>query len=359
MATIITKQCFSADMAKDKFDACYSLTDEQQRVKVKSTSSFANSKAFYKWVAKWRLAHVPVSFVMEATGVYYEQLAWFLHQQQEPVSVVVPSQARRYLQSLGHKSKNDKLDAKGLAQLGLERRLPLWQPLSACFYALRKLTREHERLQVSKTGFQNMLHAEQHSLQAGSSTVRRLEKSIRLVEVQLKEIKEEIGELISREEQLARKVQHLTSVPGVGLLTAATVLAETNGFALITNVRQLVSYAGYDVVENQSGSRAGRSRMSKQGNSHIRRILHMPAFQTVSRDLPAFTALYERLLGKGREKMQAYVALQKKLLVLLYTLYTKEQEYERNYTQCREAGAPLSSCRAAAGYALREKSSPA
>lgn len=64
-------------------------------------------------------------------------------------------------------------------------------------------------------------------------------------------------------------------------MSVVTVIAETNGFALIKNQRQLVSYAGYDVVENQSGKRAGKTKISKKGNSHIRRILHMPALNAV------------------------------------------------------------------------------
>jgi transposase len=115
------------------------------------------------------------------------------------------------------------------------------------------------------------------------------------------------------------------------LLTAATIIAETNGFALFNNQKQLTSYAGYDVVENQSGKRTGKTRISKQGNSHIRRILHMPAFTAVRKNVPVCKALHERLTAKGKKKMVAYVAVQKKLLLLIYTLWKKNEAWKQSY----------------------------
>ena len=93
------------------------------------------------------------------------------------------------------------------------------------------------------------------------------------------------------------------------------------------NQRQLISYAGYDVIENQSGKRAGKTRMSKQGNSHIRRVMFMPAFSAVQHN-PEMKAFHGRLMEKGKFKMQAYVAVQKKLLVLMYTLWKKDEAYK-------------------------------
>jgi transposase len=327
----VKKQSVGLDMAKDKFDACFCVLDEKGRIRVKSTRSFPNTKSGFadldKWVAKWQEPGVETVFVMEATGVYYENLAWHLHQQGRNLSVVLPNLAKKYLQSLGHKSKNDKADAKGLAHMGAERALAPWRPLSPQLYLLRKLTREREQISKARTGVKNLLHAERHTMLGGRSTVRRLEKTLALLERQLAEIDRELEAAVSQDEALKAKIDQITSVKGLGLLTAVTIVAETNGFALFKNQRQLVSFAGYDVVENQSGKRAGKTRISKKGNSHIRRSLFMPAFNTVRYGLPVFTQLYERLLARGRTKMQAYVALQKKLLVLVYTLWRKDEPY--------------------------------
>ena len=112
------------DISKEKFDCCISLIDNQQRVSIIATRSFSNNltgfKLFEEWVSQKCKHDIPIVFLMEATGVYYEKLAWFLNKAKKMVSVILPSKAKKYLQSLGYKSKNDKIDAKGLAQMGAE-----------------------------------------------------------------------------------------------------------------------------------------------------------------------------------------------------------------------------------------------
>jgi len=78
-------------------------------------------------------------------------------------------------------------------------------------------------------------------------------------------------------------------------MTVATEIAETNGFTLFNNMRQLTSFAGYDIVEKQSGKTSGKTRISKRGNSHIRRALHMPSFCAVKHDPQKFGLFYERV----------------------------------------------------------------
>lgn len=97
---------------------------------------------------------------------------------------------------------------------------------------------------------------------------------------------------------------------------------------MFNSVAQLVSYAGYDVVENQSGKRVGRSRISKKRNAHIRRALHMPALNVKRWHKPTFLALWERVYQRRKIKMVAYVAVQRKLLVLIYTLWKNGQIYD-------------------------------
>jgi transposase len=110
-------------------------------------------------------------------------------------------------------------------------------------------------------------------------------------------------------------------------LSFAVIAAETNGFILFDNAASLVSYAGYDVVENQSGKHTGRTRISKKGNSRIRRILHMPSLCAIRDDQPQFKNLYERVYERTKIKMKGYVAVQKKLLVMMYYLWKKNEQY--------------------------------
>ena len=111
----------------------------------------------------------------------------------------------------------------------------------------------------------------------------RLAIRLQLLGQQLKAIGQDLAALLAAEPELARKLAHLTSVPGIGLTTATVVVAETNGFGLMENERQLASYAGLDVVQRQSGLSAGATRISRRGNVRLRTALYLPAVSSLRR----------------------------------------------------------------------------
>lgn len=138
-----------------------------------------------------------------------------------------------------------------------------------------------------------------------------MEKLIKLYDKQLDETKKEIAKLIEKDLNLKVKIAQLCQIKGLALLSVATIVAETNGFAGFESIRQLVSFSGYDAVENQSGQKAGKTRISKKGNSRIRRILHLPAFNAVRFGEPTCKALFESVFERIKIKMNGYVAVQK------------------------------------------------
>jgi transposase len=328
------KYSIGIDIAKKDFKACFIVIDESQKTTVKSTGTFANTsngfKAFLIWSKNHCRENLPLFFLMEATGVYHEQLAWFLYNEGRNVSIILATKAKKYFQSLGVKSKNDKIDAKGLAQMGAEKSLPLWAPLSKNISYLRSLTRLHEDLQNQRTLVNNQLHANQHGMYKIKQVETTLKKLSKTLEKELVNVEQQITDLILGDEKLLCKYKKITAVKGIGLLCFAVIVAETNGFELFNNMAQLVSYAGYDVVENQSGQRVGRTRISKKGNAHIRRVLHMPAFTAVKYER-VFKEFYERILDRSNIKMKGYVAVQKKLLCLIYSLWKKNQAYDPDF----------------------------
>jgi len=88
--------------------------------------------------------------------------------------------------------------------------------------------------------------------------------------------------LVKGDTAVKKSVELISSITGIGTLTAVTVLAETNGFELIRNKRQLTSYAGLDVREKLSGTSVkGKPRISKKGNRHLRKAMHMPALTAI------------------------------------------------------------------------------
>lgn len=323
------------DMAKKDFKACLSVIDMQQKVTVKASRTFVNSlkgfKLFITWAAKFRKLDLPICFTMEATGVYHEQLAWFLFQQHLPIAIVLPTKAKHYLQSLGFRSKTDKIDARGLAQMGAEQNLTPWQPISKDLYILRSLTRHLESLQNTKTMLTNQLEACQHGMFAVREVVKSLHATIKKMEHEILKTKQLIIHTLKANDELLAKAEKMMSIKGVSWLTAAVVIAETNGFALFENQRQLTSYAGYDVIEKQSGTKTGKSRISKKGNTHLRRAMHMGALVAIKHQVNPFHNLYHRVYEKTNLKMKGYVAVQRKLLIMLYTLWKKDEFFDERY----------------------------
>jgi transposase len=323
------------DVSKDHLQVCLSVIDQAGRVSIKASTKVANSptgfKALLEWVTRHRKLALPLSYVMESTGVYHESVAWYLHQQEETVSILLPNKVKHYLKSLGYKSKNDKIDAQGLSRMGLEQQLPVWKPLSKNLYQLRLLTRQHQRLQELKTQSTNQQHALSHSAFDNAFITKQLAKLVAVYEQQLVTLEEAIAQLIDEDPLLKPRFQRLLKVTGLGLLSVAVLVAETNGFEGFANQRQLVSYAGYDVVENQSGKHSGKTRISKKGNSRLRRILYMPALNAVRFQEPTCQALYERVFQRTGIKMKAYVAVQKRLLLMAFALWRNQLDYDPLY----------------------------
>ena len=131
--------------------------------------------------------------------------------------------------------------------------------------------------------------------------------------------------------EVSGSIEYIRSITGVGLLTTATVLAETNGFELIRNKRQLTSYAGFDVKEKQSGTSVrGKARISKRGNRYLRKAMHLPALAAIKHS-DRFKAIFVRLVSKHGIKMKAAVAVQRKLLEMIYTIYKTKTLYNEDY----------------------------
>lgn len=327
------KYCLGLDVSSKEIYACLSVIDHLQKVAVKCSFKFLNNPNGFDSLVAWLIKQhkqkdIPLVVVMEATGVYYENVALFLHLKGYKVSVVLPNKAKKYLQATGLKSKNDRIDAQGLSRMGAEQSLELWQPKDEYFYQLRSLTRQHQSLQELKTNVNNQLHADLNGMYQNEVVISQLTLLIKTIEGQIQDTQAAIAAHLNKDNEVAKLVEGITLIKGVGALTVAIILAETNGFALFKNIPQLISFAGYDVVENQSGNHIGKTRISKKGNGHIRRCLHMPALGVIRYQQSPFIQLFDRTLQRHGIKMKSYVAVQKKLLVLIYVMWKKKEAYQ-------------------------------
>jgi transposase len=337
MAKRLLKQVAGIDVASKELVVSLGRMDEETNTDIYACKTFVNNEkgftALISWVEKQTIAEYPLRFVMEPTGIYHEALAYFLSNKGYAVSIIMPNKITNFFKTLEIKTVTDKSMSAAIAMFGLEKKLDDWIQPKKAFRELRQLTREREQLITERTVLKNQLHAEQAEAWSGERTIGRIKDRIKFVNAQLKEILTEITTATKQDQELNQAVKTVTTIPGIGLLTAAVVLAETNGFELIRSKKQLTSYAGLDVKEKESGTSVkGKPRISKRGNKHLRRSMHLPALAAI-RYSERYKAIYVRIVSRTGIKMKAAVAVQRKLLEMVYTIYKTNKSFEKDYLE--------------------------
>jgi transposase len=335
----LIKKVTGIDISKDSFTVCFGTVDDAFNQKISKSFTFENNKKGFKALIKsvnnidvFRSEDktTPLWFVVEATGVYYENLAYFLAENNFCVAVVLANKTKNFFKSLKNKSKTDSLDAESLTQYGLQMQLEPWKTPSPIFKELKELTRELDGVTTMIVQIKNKLHAKEHSHDANENIMKRLIQQISFFKKQQKLIEQQIKDLVKSDKDLDDHITKIITAKGVGFKTAVSVIAETNGFELIQNQRQLTSYAGYDPRQNQSGLFKGKTTISKKGNKFLRNAVYLPAL-SAARWNSQFKALYKRLCISKNNKKIALVAVARKLLILIYTLWKKNEPFIEFY----------------------------
>lgn len=271
----------------------------------------------------------PVRACLESTGVYGLDLALHLHHQAGiEVMMTNPRAARHFAQALMQRSKTDPLDAATLREFAARMPFQSWQPPSPTVLHLCALARRLETLTELGTAEKNRLHALQ-AAEALPALVRRdVERSIAFHQRAQKGLTQQALKLIASDPRLQERFDHLDSIPGIAACSAIALLAELAMLSPDLDVRQWVAAAGLDPRECSSGKSVHqKTRISKAGNRHVRRALFMPALVAVVRD-PHLRAYYQHLLTKGKLKMQALVAVMRKLLHAIFGMFKHRQPYD-------------------------------
>jgi len=168
-----------------------------------------------KWSNKLHSDPGEVVYVLEATGVYHQQLALYLHDKGCKVVVMLPNRAKAFMKTLSVKTINDKVSAQMLSQLGLEKKLDRWEPPAAIYRELKQLTRERDQLIGEQTQIKNQLHAEQSGAWPSSSSIKRMKSRLQLLAKQIEQIKDEIAQAVEEQPWLKQKIDTICTIPGV------------------------------------------------------------------------------------------------------------------------------------------------
>lgn len=337
----ILKQVIGIDVAMSELVCVAAQQDVDQQIEIVGKKSFENTHQGFAKLVAWKEScfeqtkllkerESRVWFLMEATGVYNQELAYYLVGEGEQVSIQLANKVKNFSRSLNTKSKTDLMDAEVIAQLGLERKVAAWKPPSDKMRQIRSLGREYSELREKRSRIKNQLHALEKAYQTSPKILQRHQRQKAFYTDLMEEVEVELKMIIQEDEFLREKMRRLKTIPGVGFMTLIIVIGETQGFSLIRNSRQMVSYAGLDVVEKQSGKSRGKSHISKKGNRFIRRALFMPSLCALKHNEP-LKDFYKRLAERKPVKKIAVTAVSRKLLILTYTLWKNDTTFDPNY----------------------------
>lgn len=307
------------DMAKDSFMAV--LIDSQGKTILSATTFKNNSKGFLKLIAS-----IPqpqdTNVILESTGVYGKLFIKALSRSQVSLFEVNPLIIKRFSSSMVQ-TKTDQADALTIAQTG--RLLASSQPETLNKYRVKYDSdrenlalwiAEYKRLSSAnsrlKQQIQNLRH---HAASKMDVILKRRQEEQQQIQKQLKITKKEIDALLK--EQADEDAKCLTSITGVGTLTAATALVSVQNISRFPSADSLKAYWGMYPRRRQSGKREARSHMATHGNKLMRHMLWNAA-KSAARHNPVCKELFDRLVVRGKTEPAAYGAVARKLVQIIY-----------------------------------------
>jgi transposase len=311
------------DISAKSFDLVVRNQDKSNKSKV-----FSQTPDGYRKCLKLLEKLKPKLIVMEATGVYYLDLASVLYDAGLPVSVINPASFKRFAELMLTQSKTDSIDATLLAEFAQRIQPRLWIAPSHQCLALKDLGRQVQRLTTDKAKAKNRLHAFQSKQATINILIQDVVESIEHYERRIALLTNAALEIIQNDEMLSHQFKCMTSAKGIGQTSAIAILAEFSILPKEMKAKQVSRYAGLDVKLSQSGTSVnGTSRISKAGNVHLRSALFMPAMSAVRHDENA-KAFRGVLVGKGKKKIQANVAVMRKYLTGLWSVYLSGETFD-------------------------------
>lgn len=286
---------------------------------------FTNDADGHREVRKWlgRDARVCI----EATGVYHQQLASSLGAGGVEVMVVNPRVAKDFGKALSNRSKTDKVDAATLLEYVRRMEFTPWKAPGPAVQELRELGRRLSELVHANVEEKNRLHAKTAAA-LSRVVIVDIEQHLKQLKVRIKAIEAAALEVIHGDADLRAQYEILMAATGIGARSAILLLTELAVLDPTMTVRQLVAYAGLDPRVYESGTSVHQpARISKVGNARLRATLYMTALSAIRHDRGArlFAA---RLVARGKKKMQAIVAVMRKMLHGIWTALQRRVPFD-------------------------------
>ncbi len=318
------------DVSKAKIDVLWLKDAKKLKVKTKVLSNNPNG---FKQLLDWLDKHIDVTsaqvhIVMEATGVYHEPLAYFLHDRGYVVSVINPAYVRKFADGLGIQHKTDKKDSLVLARYGFLTQPPAWQPEPKPVRQLKALIARVHALEVDLQREQNRLK-KADATDTPDNVLSSIDGMICSLKEAIAKLSQDIDDHLDGHPDLKKDKGLLESIPGVGNKVALSMLALIHSRSFVS-ANQLTAFIGLIPKQRTSGTFKGRSTLSKNGSSNIRALLFLPAVGA-TRWNQHIKAQYQRLLKAGKTKMQAIGAAMRKLVQLCFGVLKNQRPYDPSH----------------------------
>lgn len=308
------------DIAQKSFDATLRLQNGQIL-----HQNFENTpdgfSALRDWLSSLRVTQVHAC--MEATNIYWEELANWLHLQDHIVSVVNPARIKGFAQATMQRNKTDKLDSAIIAAFCAIHTPRAWQPRQPEYLRLRALTRHRQDL------LQTRLQQENRLRNTTDPVVRvSFQALLAAIATQIKAIEDAIKSHIAEHQSLRTLARLVSTITGIGSITAALLLAELSSLENYESAKSMAADVGVTTSHFESGTSVRRRpRMSKQGNANLRSALYLPAI-TAMRCCPAIQAFVQRLEARGKPKKVVIGAVMRKLVHIVFGVLKHQTPYD-------------------------------
>lgn len=328
------KHFIGIDVSKNTFDFALILDGDISSPISKETSNNSTGLVeLEEFISQQGIKMDETLFCMEHTGIYCRLLSQYLVESKYHVWLEMPVQIIR---SLGiQRGKNDRLDAKRIAEYACLKKdkAVLWQPPREIVLQINDLLTLRDRLIESRKSLKQPI---KEFNDAGFKDTAKLIESkcsitLSALDKEIEQIEKELDKMIRKDSNLKKLYKLATSVPGIGKITALTLLYFTNEFKLYINANQLACYCGVAPFEYTSGTSVkGRSRVSSFANKRLKKLLHLVAMSTLSSD-KELAQYYQRKVIEGKNKMLVINAIRNKILHRLCAVIKRGTPYQLEY----------------------------
>jgi transposase len=298
------------DVAKDRLDLA--VLGERAEKQVDTTQEGIEK------LVEWMREIEPKLIVVEATGGYQRSVVDALFHAGLAVAVVNPARVRQFARACGLLAKTDKLDAQVLAVFGQRMQPKRYEGKS-------EAEKQLSALLVRRKQLEEMLKAEQNRLRTISPSLRSsVERIIALLKEEKKRLEEQIEQYLNEHKAWQEQREILSSAPGVGKVTTATLLADLPELGKMDR-KKIAALVGVAPMNYDSGKRRGY-RKTKGGRTDVRSVLYMSTL-VATRYNPVIQAQYQQLLKRGKEKKVALTACMRKFLTILNAMARDQQPF--------------------------------